>query len=293
MELAAGAWSRRALAAGVLAFLAPRSAAPQNVLGDERRGFPSTKGESILLNALLGGVTAATRAYLGGHDPLRAFGLGTLGGITTFTGKYVGAGGGTFNGWGGLALGAAGASVVDNAGSGVGPLEELSFPVASVRLRIKPYATRKFAIGVNAFESFTVIHYLARPGLMPDWGRSARSGAMVFVSENTSIVVRGQEVNGVAIGPVVVISGRGPNPSRTERHEIIHVQQHWFADQVWGRRSERHLLNYVPGGNRIPRWLEVGLLVPALRQAEAELWGLGKGPISRVLEAEARLLERP
>jgi hypothetical protein len=238
-------------------------------------------------------VTAATRAYFGGHDPLRAFGLGTLGGMTTFTGKSVGAGGGTFNGWGGLALGAAGASVVDNAGSGVGPLEELSFPLASVRLRIKPYAERKIAIGVNAFESVLVAHYLVRPGLSPDWGRSARSGTMVFMSENTSIVVRGQEANGLAIGPVVVISGRAQDPSRTGRHEMIHVQQHWFAHAVWGRRSERSLLNHVGGGRRIPQWLDVGVLVPGLRLAEFGIWGLNRGPIARVLEAEARLLERP
>jgi hypothetical protein len=293
MELAVGAWSRRALAAAALAFLAPRPAAAQIVAGDERRNFPATKGESLLLNALLGGMTAATRAYFAGRDPLRAFGLGTLGGITTYTGKSVGAGEGTFNGWGGVALGAAGASVVDNAGSGVGPLEELSFPVASARLRIKPYAERKLAISVNAFESLVVAHYLARPGLSPDWGRSARSGAMVFTSDNTSIVVRGEEANGMAIGPVVIISGRAQDPLRTGRHEMIHVHQHWFANEVWGRRSERYLLNHFPGGRRIPQWLDVGLLVPGLRLAEFGIWGLNRGPIARVLEAEARMLERP
>jgi hypothetical protein len=239
------------------------------------------------VNLLLGGLTAATRALIEGHDPARAFAIGAVGGAVHFGAKLIGPG----TSLAGVAVGATGTSIVVNAGRGVGPLDELYVPVGPVRVRVTPHASRKLWVAINATDAVVLTRNLARPGLVMDWGRTASNGTFVFLTENKRIRFEGREVDGVAAGSTIVISAFATQPTRTTRHELTHVHQNFFLEEAWGRPAEEYLRRRVPGARRLPRWLELGIVSPALGMLEQGLFG-GDGPMRRLKESEATMLER-
>jgi hypothetical protein len=243
-------------------------------------------------NVLLGGLTAATRAVIGGRDPARAFALGALGGAVHFSGKHVGPVSGFPGGIPGVVLAASGTAMVSNAGRGAGLLEELYVPVGPLRVRIAPRAARKVRLAINAFETGVLARNLAREGMVLDWDLSASSGAFAFVTRNRHIRMPGGELaQGVARAPTIVVSTFSTDRARTTRHEFVHVQQQWFLDEAWGRPVESYLRARIPGGRRIPRWLELGVVPLAFVWVEAALFG-SDGPVRRLAESEAEMLER-
>ena len=239
-------------------------------------------------NVLLGGLTAATRALIEGHDPARAFAIGAIGGAVHFGAKLIGPGTGPL----GLAVGATGTAIVVNAGRGVSPLDELYVPVGPLRLRVAPRASRKFRLAFNATEAVVLTRNLARPGLVIDWGRTASTGTFAFLTDGRRIMHGDREVGGAAIGPIILISGFSAYPARTTRHELVHAHQYWFVDAAFGLPVEEYLRARIPGGTRLPRWLELGIVPPALEVLEQALFGRD-GPVRRLGESEAGILERP
>jgi hypothetical protein len=244
-------------------------------------------------NVLLGGLTAAARALVSGHDPARAFAIGALGGAVHFSGKLVGPMSGFPGGLPGVVLSSTGTAIVSNAGRGAGLFEELYIPVGPLRLRFAPRASRKVRLAINAYETGELARNLARSGMALDWEHSASSGTFAFVTRGTHIrMPDGKLVQGVAAGSLVVISAFAADPSRVRRHEFVHVQQYWFLDEALGRPIEGYLRTRIPGGRRIPRWLELGVVPPALGWMEIALFG-HDGPVRRLVESEAEMLERP
>jgi hypothetical protein len=239
------------------------------------------------LNVLLGGLTAATRALIEGHDPARAFAIGAIGGGVHFGAKLVGTG----TSLAGMAVGAAGTSIVVNAGRGVSPLEELYVPVGPLRLRVTPRAPRKVRVAIHAYNTVALAHNLARPGLVMDWGRTASSGTFVLRADNRRILAGDRELGGLAIGNLYVITGFPSDPERTERHELIHVHQYLFVDEAIGRPVEEYLRRIVPLARHLPRWLELGIVPPALAALELSIFG-GEGPVTRLGESEADMVSR-
>jgi hypothetical protein len=250
---------------------------------------PATAAEVVAGNVLIGGLTAATRAIIGRKDPWKAFSLGALGGAVHFAGKYLAVEPGAANGWVGLAVAATGTSMVSNAGRGVGPFTELSFPIASARLRVTPKERRKLRVVVNGYESALIVGAAFTEGLAVDWTRSTSSGAVVFQTQRAHIVKDGRDALGLTWGPVVLINPTGVDPERTTRHEIVHVHQHWFVAETWARPIEEWLRTKIPGGRFVPSWLELGI--------ESGAWYLderlfGRAGLSKVREAEAERLEK-
>jgi hypothetical protein len=239
------------------------------------------------VNVLLGGLTAATRALIEGHDPARAFAIGAIGGAVHFGAKLIGPGASVA----GMAVGATGTAIVANAGRGVSPLDELYLPVGPLRLRVTPRASPKFRVAVNAADAVTLTWNLARPGLVVDWGRTASNGTFVFLTENRRIRFVDREVSGVAAGSTIILSAFATQPGRTMRHEVAHVHQHFFLDEAWGRPVEEYLRRRVSPARRLPRWLELGIVPPALGMLEQGVFGRD-GPMSRLKESEAEMLER-
>jgi hypothetical protein len=244
-------------------------------------------------NVLLGGLTAAAHALVSGHDPARAFAIGALGGAVHFSGKLVGPMSGFPGGVPGVVLGSTGTAIVSNAGRGAGVFEELYIPVGPLRLRFAPRASRRVRLGINALETGVLAGSLARSGMALDWERSASSGTFVFVTQGRQIRrPDGKLLHGVATASTIVISAFSTDPSRTARHEFVHVQQYWFLAEAWGRPIEDNLRTRIPGGRRIPRWLELGVVPAALQWTESAAFGRD-GPVRRLAESEAEMLERP
>lgn len=251
---------------------------------------PATTAEVIGGNALVGGLTAAAQAMLRGNDPFRAFGIGVLGGAVYLFGKNLAVEPGAAKAWMGLALAGTGTSIVANAGRGVGPFQEMTIPIAAARVRIVPRDSHKVRLTVNAYESGLFVRALLRSGIDIEWGRSAASGTGVFLTRERRIIVDDSEVSGVATGPVVTISAFAFDASRVLRHELVHAHQHWFAAETWGRPIEDVLRSKIPGARRLPAWMDVGIVAPAL--IGLEQWLTNGTGARRLLQAEADLLER-
>lgn len=281
-----------ALMAAVSIAHASRTAAAQEVV------YPSESRDVATMavfgtNVLLGGLTAAARALVSGHDPAKAFAIGALGGAVHFSGKLVGPMSGFPGGIPGVVLSSTGTAIVSNAGRGAGLFEELHIPVGPLRVRVAPRESRKVRLAINVYETGVLARNLARSGMGLDWEHSASSGTFVFVTRGTHIrMPDGKLVQGVAHGSNIVISAFSADPSRTARHEFVHVQQQRFLDEAWGRPIEGYLRTRIPGGRRIPRWLELGIVPPALEFMEVAVFGRD-GPVRRLAESEAQMLERP
>jgi hypothetical protein len=243
--------------------------------------------EVVAGNVLIGGLTAATRALLSRKDPWKAFSVGALGGAVHVGGKYLAVRRGTANGWVGVAVASTGTSIVSNAGRGVSPYKELSLPLASARLRVTPGEARKVRLVVNGFESVLIGSAALTNGLTIDWKRTLSTGAVVFETRGLHLVTRGQEVSGLAWGPVVLLDPLSYDADLVMRHEVVHVHQHRFAAEAWARPIEEFLRAKIPGGRAIPSWLEIGL--------ESAIW-IGdtshRFGFARLTEAEAERLER-
>jgi hypothetical protein len=249
----------------------------------------ATPAEVLGGNILVGGLTAATRALLSSKNPFKAFGVGALGGAVHLAGKNIAVEPGTLRGWLGLAIAGAGASMVSNGGRGVNAFEEVSIPVMAARIRLTPRGANKVRLAINGFEAATLINAAFTDELRIDWSRSASNGVVVFITDQR-IVFDGGEFAGVAEAPVVIVGASATDTSRIVRHELVHVHQDWFLQEVWGRPVEDLIRRRLPGARFIPRWLELGAAVPAFLTLEKAL--PGRSGLRGVTEAEAERLER-
>ena len=262
------------------------------------QGWPPSEPRDVEImavfgtNVLLGGFTAAARAVVSGHDPARAFAIGALGGAVHFSGKLVGPVSGFPGGIPQVVLSSTGTAIVSNAGRGAGLFDELYLPLGPLRFRFAPAAPRKVRLTFNAAEAAVLARNLARSGMALDWDRSASSGTFVFVTRGTYVRMSdGTLQHGVTIGSTVVISSLATDIPLIERHESVHVQQLGFLQDAVGRPIEDYLRTRIPGGRRIPRWLEVGIVPVALEFAESATFG-SNGPVRRLGESEADILGR-
>lgn len=286
--------SRSRLVARVLAFcLLARSLAAQPPRESEAPRA-ATVLAALSVNALLGGATAAVRARLGHRDAARAFARGAAGGAVHFGGKYAASQPGSLSGPVGVAIGSTGTAMVSNAGRGAPLLDELFLPVGPLRVRLarpEAGARRRVRLTLNAFEGVMLARTFARSGLRVDWERSASAGAFVFVAPHHEIVSDGRIVGGVELGAVAVVGGLTSRLAPIVRHEAAHVQQEYFAQEVWVRPTEAWLRRRVRPLRWVPEWIEPGVSV-------LPVWAIDDalddpyGPAARLVESEAYLLGR-
>lgn len=219
-------------------------------------------------NALLAGLAAGLEQRMRGGSFLRGFGTGALGGAVAYWGRKLGASRATGAGLAGRTVHALGSGVVRNAAGGADPLESMNVPLGPLRFRSdRDGGARTFELRVSAAEALVGIWAVATPHLAFDASRSLSAGALVFESRELRMEVRGREVRGISLGGTVLLSGSREfedEVSATFAHERVHVLQHDFADRLWTSRAERWLLERLPGGDRVPGWLEPGLLLPLL-----------------------------
>ena len=286
MRTAGGAWVVALVGAGVIA----------HTSGAAAQGLARSRDDATTMavfgtNVLLGGVTAATRALIGRRDPARAFALGALGGAVHFSGKLVGPLSGFPGGIPAVVLGSTGTAIVSNAAHGLGIFDELLVPVGPLRVRYARSEPRKIRLAVNAYDAVDLARNLARAGMTLDWDESAASGTFAFVTRGTLIKLsNGDLAGGLQTGSSFIISSLSTDRRRTARHELVHVQQYWFLQEAIGRPVEAYLRARVPGGQYVPRWLELGIVPPVLGWTENVIFGRD-GPVYRLAQSEAEMLE--
>jgi hypothetical protein len=161
-------------------------------------------------------------------------------------------------------------------------------PVGPLRLRWRPTSAR-VRVGFNTFDAAVIARNLARRGLRVDWDRTAATGALVFVAPDRLIEQEGDILDGIAAGPVVIISGYARDADRVFRHEAVHVKQNQFFDETWGKPVDDYVRTHVRLLSWLPTWVELGLTAPALVFFEHAAFGK-HGPFRRLAESEADIL---
>lgn len=190
-----------------------------------------------MANAFTGGVTAALTAWLRDEDVGRAVVRGMVGGAIVFAGKRI-----VVEDFGGAGLlgrqvGAVGSSVVRNAGAGAPWLDEVWLPLGPLWVQANPRSPGR--VRVDAWRAAVLGWAATRSELRVDWGESASSGAFVFRAPEHIIRDDGDNVSGLTIGSVVLLGpGRDAQVRQTSAHELVHVVQHDFDSQTWGRPLE-------------------------------------------------------
>jgi len=256
------------------------------------RGLETTA--VLAANALFGGLTAAGRAIIEGKNPVRAFGLGTVGGALHFSAKIVSAKREPLAAPVGLILGGLGSSLVSNGGQGLGALENISLPIGPFRIRLAPsQRSSPIRIGISIYEAAVIGRYLFDRDLRIDWHRTAALGTLAFETRGKYLVVaHGDTADGTSTASILVFSALATEPEMTERHETTHVHQHWFLEENWGRPIEASLRRLTPGISWLPAWVELGFVTPSILWLEQTAFGYRQGPLVRLEESEAEWFER-
>ena len=241
----------------------------------------------IVGNAVIGGVSAAMQAKLSGKPFAKALLGGFLGGALHGSGKTLSPGAPLA----GYALGAAGVSIAANAGRGAGYLDEVVLPIGPGRLRITREPRARIDATLNAFESAMLARRLFQPGTRFDLTQSLLAGTVVLRTSAELFNGAGSRAAGITSGSVILLSDHASKPEETLKHERIHAHQAWFIQELWGRPVESSLRR-TPVGRLIPRWLELGVTMPALQEIERQTLG-SDGPFRSWREGEAESLEGP
>jgi hypothetical protein len=269
--------------------LVPPDAAPPCVAD-----WPTWAGDLAVLggNAFLGGLSAGVLHKLRGGDFSDAFMRGLAGGAVAYGGKRIAVQ--RFGGAGlvGRQVAAVGASMVRNAGEGLGPVERVSLPVGPVWLEVggqRPWVSAR----VDVMSAGWLISGILNPDLRFDAGMSISSGAHVFVADNR--VIAGQDsdhAHGIT-EPGFMALGNVPAFGRhvageVFRHERVHVLQ---MDQLFltvTGPAERRALEAVPGLRRLAPYIELNLSGALL----GVLGGAMDDYVRRPWETEALFMSR-
>lgn len=222
---------------------------------------------TLLLNAAIGGVTAAIRAQLGGRSFGRAFLRGAAGGAVVYGGKRVIAIPTDGMGFLGRQISAVGGSIVRNAGDGRSLLAGAVLPVGPVRL----YINEPEADGVgrslirarlDLAGTIALGYYATRSGATFDLAASLAQGAPVLTNIRPSGPIHVAEQ---AAGVIALVNGlEGFQREQAITHESIHVAQYDFAFVAWSLPVERALWRTTFGEKTGPgRYLDLGLNEPA------------------------------
>jgi hypothetical protein len=264
--------------------------------GDLSAQFPArdhaaVQRKAVIGNVLISGAIAGVRARIAKKSTVRAVAWGLAGGTVIGGGKLVGSGPGAPAMVSSTLLTTVGTAMVGNAGAGRNPLSEVPVSFAMLRLRLRPFADDKLDVTVNAFDTGIIAHTLLRDGLAVDWRRSAQVGTFVFMTRRREIILDGDIADGVAVGPIAVVSEYAFDKELVWRHEAIHLQQYRFASYALALPVEEYLRERFRPARKIPRWLDLGIIAPLYMAGELAVAGRD-GPTYKLREQDAEAFER-
>jgi hypothetical protein len=245
----------------------------------------------LSLNALSGGLTAGLFQKLRGESFTDGFARGALGGSVYYAGLRMTAQ--RFDGAGliGRQLAATGTSMVRNAADGRPALERLFVPLGPLHLyvdRAQGFAVRP---KVNVSALTVLLSAVAEPRLHWDAGATFSAGAPVFRAPGRRLFSDGRTVNGYVRSSSIFISDIPSRPDASVlAHERVHILQGDWRFLTWSEPLEAWLMNGIPHGSTVYRYVDVDYAVPWL------IWGmyhvLDVEHDERLHEIEANFLSR-
>jgi hypothetical protein len=219
------------------------------------------------VNALLGGLTAGLMQSARGGSFQDGFARGMLGGAVIYAGKRVAverfAGAGLL----GREVAAVGVSVVRNAAEARPSLERLMLPLGPVRLYVHTDGGLRVRPKLDAATLLAAGFAAAAPELEWDAGDSWSTGAPVFRVEDLLIRGRADEENPTEIGAsgitragaIYLSDVPGLDYAEDFAHERVHLIQNDQFFWMWTAPAEEWLLERIPGGERVGRYLDLNL----------------------------------
>jgi|CeladaMinimDraft_18_1061708.scaffolds.fasta_scaffold00161_5 hypothetical protein len=233
-----------------------------------------TELKVIGANALLGGVTAGVTALVNGRPFFRAFGLGAAGGVVVYGGKrFMSWHGIPGSGLAGRFFGAAGASMARNGAAGRGAFDLMLLPVGPFTLYLQPSRDSAHArLKVNLVRAAYLTALVLRDDFRLDVPASVHAATPVFERPGKPLLERNDRVTlGFAICGTVIVGDPWSRPlvhatphGELLAHERVHVVQGDFLEIAWAGPIEHWLLGALPGGAWLRRYVEPGILAPAL-----------------------------
>lgn len=275
----------------VIATALALSAGPLHAQSDEWSP-PHWVGDATFLglNALSSGLTAGLFQLVRGESFADGFARGALGGSVHYAGMRISAE--RFDGAGllGRQVSAAGVSMVRNASDGRDLLERLFVPLGPLHLYVDLADGVRVQPKVNLAALTVLLSAAAEPEFTWDAGASLSAGAPVFRAHTRTLRSDGTPVNGqVNAGSIFV--GNVPDRflPRILAHERVHVLQGDWMFLAWSEPAEAWLVDQVPLGNGVYRYVDIGITAPMVRAAVYDLFDVSYE--SKLHEIEADFLE--
>jgi hypothetical protein len=218
---------------------------------------------NLAANAAIGAVIATARSLLGGRGVTRSVLLGAVGGALQGAGRQVAAGRSTAPGLIGRELSALGISLTYSAGT---DSLVLITPVGLITLEVRPNVEDRVRARVSLVDLALLASALADSHSSFELGSSLSVGAPVFsrpmLPQNraaTGPVVAGYSRMGV----IYLSTGLSPAFRREALgHETVHLLQWDAYDQLVAFPVERAIVRRLPGGARLSRFIDLGVLGP-------------------------------
>jgi hypothetical protein len=188
--------------------------------------------------------------------------LGAAGGGLQSLGRQVAANGGSGAGFFGREISAGGISLTYSAGTD--SLVGL-FPVGPLLVELRPHDADPVRLRVNAVDIGTILVALVDTRSDFDLGASLSIGAPVFIRPLSPLSHELFRAGYAQLGTVFVSPEMVEIPrALVLRHESVHVLQWDAINLLVAAPIEHALLARVPGGQRLARHLDLGVVGPAL-----------------------------
>lgn len=248
---------------------------------DAARAQPTSvdRVENLLANGVIGGVTASVRAIIAGKPVDRALTVGFVGGVLHGVGKQVAAS--DFDGAGvsGRQLSSLGLAVAQMA---VRDTFLVPIMIGPLTLELAPNSADRVRPRLNLTQTVVMAYYAAQRRTSLDVAATLSTGAPTFRRPEVGVSTPwGLALGHMAAGTILLGAPAGEISERTMRHESLHVLQLDFANELIGFPLERTILQRIPGGKRLVRHIDLGIMSHLLGLGLASVIGYDNQPWER------------
>ena len=143
-------------------------------------------------------------------------------------------------------------------------LDRAALPVGPVRFHIQIRHGFHIVPRLDLSTTLAAVYTVTQPETGFAWRESIASGSLVFLTSEVHGGV-GSHAAGVVMLSEFLPDGEFPPLERKRgvlSHEMIHATQYDLLANAWGDALEDAVARKIPGGLRVRRYVDFGLLVP-------------------------------